>query len=342
MKVGVFIGRFQPFHHGHGQVVEKIANECDHTVIVVGSSNRHQSIKNPFSYRQREHLIRMWWGQYSGRKQSSLSIVPAPDNLYKDWTWKATVIQNVEHSVPSSKYVDREFILYGHHKDDSSYYLDLFPEWVYHPVTPKYDIDATNIRKTFFESGIVSSYRCVPETTADYLKSFKHTPKYDDLVEEWHYYRAEERKFSDYPYPQTLGFMCSDAVLVCQGQILMVERKHTPGKGTWALPGGFKDRNETFLDGCIRELVEETNVRVPEKVLRGSVKSSHMFDAVGRNLGTPRVSMAYHIEIAPNYDGTLPEVRPASDAENAEWMSFADVMNTPLFDDHLDIIKFFI
>ena len=42
--------------------------------------------------------------------------------------------------------------------------------------------------------------------------------------------------------------------------ILLVERGIDPYKGSWALPGGFLNMDETVEEGAKRELYEETNV----------------------------------------------------------------------------------
>jgi bifunctional NMN adenylyltransferase/nudix hydrolase len=235
-----------------------------------------------------------------------------------------------------------DVVLYGHFKDESSYYLQMFPEWTLRSVNNFKAINATDIRRSLFESGVISAYSCLPETTQRFLKQFKGTQRYHDLVEEWEFFAGEAEKYRDYPYPQTLGLMCSDALVVCQGFILLVQRKFAPGKGVWALPGGFKESRESFQDCCIRELREETRLKVPVKVLAGSIRGQHMFDSPDRSLGVPRVTMAYHIEIAPNNDGSLPEVRAQSDAYKVKWVSFADTRNMNLFDDHSDIVEYFL
>ena len=43
--------------------------------------------------------------------------------------------------------------------------------------------------------------------------------------------------------------------------ILLIERGIEPYKGTWALPGGFLNMDETVEEGAKRELYEETTLR---------------------------------------------------------------------------------
>jgi nicotinamide-nucleotide adenylyltransferase len=53
----VFIGRFQPFHRGHHQVVEKYSEEHE-LQIAIGSSEEEETEKNPLSFKERKKLIR--------------------------------------------------------------------------------------------------------------------------------------------------------------------------------------------------------------------------------------------------------------------------------------------
>lgn len=339
--VGVIIGRFQPFHEGHAHLLRTAIQECDHVIIALGSSNRHPSIKNPLTARQRRAVISKWVDRELNELELStktISFIDAPDNLYKEWSWKSAIVTGVRGLTTDSDKVK----LYGHTKDGSSYYLREFPEWTLRQIENTGGLDATDIRRTYFQSGVVSEYKCLPSESATALRDLKKTEQFDDLMSEWKFYEQEERLFRGYPYPETLTFTCSDAVVVCQGHILMIKRKHAPGRNSWALPGGFKNRDETFEQACIRELVEETNLRVPEKVLSGSIVNSKMFDDPRRSVGIPRATMAFYIDIAPNADGTLPQARPASDAVEVKWMSFSEALTTSLFDDHIDIINWFL
>jgi nicotinamide-nucleotide adenylyltransferase len=57
MKRGVIIGRFQPFHRGHLDLVKSAVKECEEMVIVVGSAQFNYTVKNPFTAGERLWMI---------------------------------------------------------------------------------------------------------------------------------------------------------------------------------------------------------------------------------------------------------------------------------------------
>jgi 8-oxo-dGTP diphosphatase len=52
------------------------------------------------------------------------------------------------------------------------------------------------------------------------------------------------------------------ALLVCEGRVLFVQRGEDPGKGRWTLPGGYVEEDETPDAAVVREVFEETGLRV--------------------------------------------------------------------------------
>lgn len=54
---GLYIGRFQPYHLGHQAVIQKIAEEVDEIVIVVGSAEVSHTPDNPFTAGERMTMI---------------------------------------------------------------------------------------------------------------------------------------------------------------------------------------------------------------------------------------------------------------------------------------------
>lgn len=309
-EFGVFIGRFQPCHEGHIHALGVAASQVGTLIILVGSANKARSIKNPWTYTERVQMLRK---KLRTAGVDNVDFLPINDYPYNDEQW----ISDVKVTVRSRTIW--EPVLFGHSKEGNNY-LKWFPEWEFQEIQSVYRINATQVRENMF----ADSDPEMPATVHD----------------DWKFYQNEKKIFANYPFPETLNFNCSDAVLVCQGKVLLIERKHAPGRGAWALPGGFKNAKETFLDCAIRELMEETNVRVPEKVLRGSVVRQELFDSPTRSFGLPRNTMAVLIKIQPDPDGKPPRANGADDAATAAWVDIVDALNNyRLYDDHADIIS---
>lgn len=50
---GILIGRMQPVHNGHMEVIKKILNEVDEIIIGIGSAQLSHEIKDPFTAGER-------------------------------------------------------------------------------------------------------------------------------------------------------------------------------------------------------------------------------------------------------------------------------------------------
>jgi len=345
-KIAIFIGRFAPFHNGHNKILQHCNQNYDETIVFVGSSNKRRTLKNPFE----PNIVRNWI-EKAGNETTH--VVLSKDFLYNDMKW----ITQIEDSVYTlfNKEVC-EFTIVGHNKDESSYYLKIFPNWLVDEL-PNFEegLNATDIRDIMFDDKIDRQpYKnqllseiegFVPQFVFEDIKTYIETEQHYEMLVEKNYFEREAKKFENYPYPDTLKFNCSDAVVVCDGNVLLIERKVAPGKGTWALPGGFVNTNETYEQCAIRELFEETNLKVPEKVLKGSCKGSKVFDHPKRNEGIPRITNAFYFVIQPDYKNgfpKLPKVKGSDDASNAKWFPIAEVRHMKLFDDHEFILDFFV
>lgn len=89
---GLYIGRFQPYHLGHQQVVHKIAHEVDEIIIVVGSAQASHTPENPFTAGERLAMI------YSALKdlRDRCCIIPLFD-LDRNDVW----VSHVQSMTPS-------------------------------------------------------------------------------------------------------------------------------------------------------------------------------------------------------------------------------------------------
>ena len=86
----------------------------------------------------------------------------------------------------------------------------------------------------------------------------------------------------------------------------------------------------------IRELREETLIKVPAPVLRGNIVDRKVFDAVDRS---PRGRIITHTFKIVLPDGELPKVKGADDAEKAKFRPIAEIRSDECFEDHFEMIQ---
>lgn len=62
---------------------------------------------------------------------------------------------------------------------------------------------------------------------------------------------------------------CAGAVVIHDGRLLLVRRVGEPFAGWWDIPGGFCDAQELPADAAVREVWEETGIRIHVTALLG-------------------------------------------------------------------------
>lgn len=344
----VFIGRFQPFHQGHLAVIKTAFEQADQLLILCGSAHQPRSVRNPWTVDEREQMIR---ATLSAEENQRLHFAPLMDSLYNDAVW----VRNVQATVNGlvTAYHGRPLKqarigLVGHNKDQSSYYLNLFPLWGAYPVNNYHGISATDIREALFglEDGAPDGLQYLqspqaeqylPDAVRHWLADFCQTEMFAEVQAEQRFVNQYKSAWADAPYPPI--FVTVDAVVVQSGHVLMVERKARPGKGLLALPGGFLGQDEKLVDGCIRELREETKLKVPAPVLKGSIKRQQVFDDPHRSARGRTITHSFYIELEP--DKVLPKVKGSDDARHAMWVPLAELDPNRIFEDHYFIIQEF-
>lgn len=329
----IFVGRFQPFHSAHLEIIKRCTALTDQLVIIAGSANQPRTYKNPFTYDERARMIK------AATQGLSLRVYTEPniDTIYNDQAW-AVRIQGIH-----SKYqcLGTKTAIIGHKKDDSSFYLDMFPQWGFENVEEIEPLSAVNIRDLYFKRSYNSNFikNVVPETTYDFLQEFRRTEEFEQIIREREFVENYKKQYASLPYPPI--FSTADSVVIQSGHVLMIKRRSEPGKGLWALPGGYVNANtdKSVLDAAIRELREETGIKVPEPVLRGSIKDNRVFDAIDRSPRGRIITHCFKIELP---DGPLPRVKGQDDAEKAKWVPIAEVRSEECFEDHYEILQHFL
>lgn len=81
-------------------------------------------------------------------------------------------------------------------------------------------------------------------------------------------------------YYYNVAVSASALVLASDGCALFIRRARDPSKGKLALPGGFIDRGETAEAAAIRELREETGVKLSSVEFLGSFPNLYAYRGV--------------------------------------------------------------
>jgi bifunctional NMN adenylyltransferase/nudix hydrolase len=325
MKTAVFIGRFQPPHRAHLETITRALSCFDQLIVVLGSAFCYPTPKNPFSAEEREAMIRESLGE-AGR----LHFIPMADDYYDDPRW----FRSVRAAVEALTGPGAEVYITGYHKDESSYYLHGFGGWNFEPSGVVSPLNATEVRNSYF-AGSSGWKAMVPDAVRQFMERFACTPCYSRLQREWktlQHYRALEAR---YPYP--LLHVASDAVVLAQEQVLLVERKGPLGQGAWALPGGYVEPKESLLQAALRELREETGLVLEARHL----KATQAFDYPGRSLRGRVISLGHFFDLG---DTPPPAVEGQDDAARAFWLPLAELerYRDRFFEDHYQQICWFL
>ncbi|SHJ82718.1 8-oxo-dGTP diphosphatase [Desulfatibacillum alkenivorans DSM 16219] len=110
-------------------------------------------------------------------------------------------------------------------------------------------------------------------------------------------------------------------------KILLIERAREPFKGNWALPGGFVEMDEDLEAAVIRELREETNIRL------SYMEQLYTFGAPGRDPRGRVISTAFLGLVQPGHIA----IQEGSDAAKAIWWNVNELPGLAF--DHAEIIK---
>lgn len=337
--LAIVIGRFQPPHRAHLNLFETANRYADHILIIVGSANKARDIKNPFTVAERKEMILRAIGHYN----TDFRVEGVTDDLYSDQRWLAEIQTHVDTYLRFFGKTTKtaNVCIVGHHKDESSYYLDKFPKFDLIEVNNVNHPDGTEIRREFFRDGTIPKI-AVPAGVEQYINQWAsaNAETYVNLMKEYAFLEDYKKPYASLPYKPI--FSTTDCVVICSGHVLLVKRRGYPGKGLWALPGGFLGNDEPILESALRELTEETKIKVPDVVLRSNIRGNHVFDAPGRSLRGRTITHAYLIVLDHYYD--LPKIKGSDDAETAIWMPLSEFYRSAdkMFEDHYSIISFFI
>lgn len=360
-QLAVVIGRFQPAHCFHVKTLLQRVIQYDAGLVLLGSSLKTRDEKNPLRWELRRDLILAACAEIWGKdltELAHLNFAPIKDYPYSNNRWVFQGQKIVDEHLARQREMtgeDWEPVLVGVDKDDTTFYLKFFPQWkndVFAPAIESAHVSATDIRRAMFDGNWAAVSGILPSSVQKGLVKWLSTAEGRRISAEYHAakksslvlaYRDEDGNLAEAPFAPT--FHTTDNVVMWRGHVLLIRRRAHPGKGLWALPGGFLERKEWIKDGAIRELTEETHIQFYLKGSRRRLrispdwcKGSHVFDHPNRSLRGRTITTAFHWVIPDEYEVAI---RRDDDADKVKWFPLYDVldkMNYELFEDHQSIV----
>lgn len=348
----VFCCRAQIPHRAHQEIILEGLRHAKNVVVVLGSASSPRSIYNPFTFEEREVLLKSSFNQ--SEIEDRIFCLPIVDTIYNDQTWVEAVRNGIKDLAASQGWLGTtplSIAIIGHMKKlkehrPEQYYRKMFPDW--EPLrsprmpTPRgkryYTYTSSEFRSLYFEyagemsaENLARDFVAVPEGVAEFLSAFAKSKAYDDLTNEYEFIRKYRQKWETAPFPPI--FFTVDTVLVCGGHVLLVERASTPGKGLLSLPGGFIRQEETSEQAFLRNLKRNTLIEVPDHILLNSVVTNKVFDDPNRSSLGRNISHTFLVHMFNEVD--LPHVSE----DCGVWTPISDVDSSRMFDDHYSIIR---
>ncbi len=109
-------------------------------------------------------------------------------------------------------------------------------------------------------------------------------------------------------------------IIIKDNKVLLGKRKNTHGEGTWSLPGGHLEFNESIEECARREVLEETGIKI--KNIRSGPYTNDIFLEEGKHYVT--------LYMICEYDRGELELKEPEKCEKWDWFS-CDRLPEPKF-----------
>lgn len=194
VKYGVFLARMQPVHNAHLFLVNKALEENDKVLVVLGSENKVDMVRNPYDISLREKMLRECFDESDNEK---ISIATLPDwsmesDIESDQIWGRYFYYNVVSRISQKRfslyYSDNPAILDNWFRNTEVYQYITYRNF---ERAEMYEgLSATKIRRAFMENDKKYIEKYCPRAVLsrfDYLASYyrevTRNPKKDFSME---------------------------------------------------------------------------------------------------------------------------------------------------------------
>lgn len=343
-SLAVIVGRFQPPHRGHFQLIQQGLEIADRVLVVIGSAFRAASPRNPWSWQERKAMLTQG---LSASDTCRVDCLPIRDYFdVQRWAEQlAELVGQFSQNLESDS-KQWEIKLLNNFSESAVLDNNRISAWCRVATDRHGTISSREIRDLLFQTYSSNATQLsastlavlrskVPDKVCDHLSAWTQSANYPRLSEEW--LALENYKASWQAAPHKPIFVTADSVVRCRNSILLIQRGKAPGKGLSALPGGFVEVDELLERAAVRELFEETCIEIDTSDLRRCLRDRAVSDHPNRSERGRVITHSFYFDLG---DRELPNIRAADDAKMANWVPVENLldMEDQFHDDHFMIL----
>lgn len=320
----VLLSSFEPFLHSHRDAIDAALGLAPKVVLLVGSARAARTLRHPWTAGERVEMIR---AGLSPASNARVDIRLVADHLYNTTLWQRELQEALADLAAAPARVLQIGQVGG---------VPLLPGFHYAGVMQRPALDFLALRGAALGDDPEALADLAPSATLACLRQWRREDWFAMLQREYRYIDEFRKSWAVAPYPPTL--VTTDALVLHEGHALLIERAREPGKGLWALPGGFVEENETLLVSCLRELLEETGLDLRARSDLIGRPLMRTYDAPHRSMRGRMITHVYRFDLR---DAQRPAVAGGDDASHARWIPLARVMRmeSEIFEDHFHMIR---
>lgn len=320
----VLLSSFEPFLNHHRDAIDAALARAPRLILLLGSARAARTLRHPWTAEERIEMIR---AALPAQVQARIDIRPLADHLYNVTLWQRALQETLVDLTDAPARVLQVGPAGG---------TPLLPGFHYAVVMQRPALDFLPLRGAALGDDPNALAALAPPSTIACLRRWRAEDWFAMLQREYRYIHDFRKSWAVAPYPPTL--VTTDALVLHEGHLLLIERAREPGKGLWALPGGFVEENETLLVSCLRELYEETGLDLRTRSDLIERPRMRTYDAPHRSMRGRMITHVYRFDL---HDAQRPAVAGGDDASHARWIPLARVMRMEreIFEDHFHMIR---
>ncbi len=331
----VVIGRFSPCDKGHVERLSGIGAVARRVLVLVSAADKARESRLPWTADEREAMLRAGLGAVA----DGFVFGRVGDYAYLPGNFADEVTRQFE-AFRGTQTAGRVAVV-SRAADVRPDALAALPaDWT--RLTPPPGPDQAALLEALYGADDAALAEEVPPGVLERLQAFRGTAVFAAMAAEYRHIEDYKTSWAAAPYP--VIFATTDVMAIqpdADGvpHILLVRRGGIPGKGHWALPGGFLNPEETLVDGALRELREETGLGLSDGELKACLAGAYVFSDPQRSSRGRVITHGHHFVLPA---GPLPVVEGADDAEHAIWLPLSDLpsLRGSFFEDHYAMVEY--